>query len=182
MSHSPEPPVYCYKCKQIIEQRIITALGQTWHPGHFACKDCEQPITDATFNIQDNEPVCTDCFVKNYSGTCFGCKQPIMERTIKAMEQSWHEECFQCSGPCKKPLAGTSFYERDGQPYCRVDYEQLFAIRCAGCDQPITDNAIVALKAKWHRSCFKCKKCGAPITASTFAVEENQPMCKDCSG
>lgn len=79
------------------------------------------------------------------------------QRTIKAMEQSWHEECFVCAGPCKKPLVGTSFYERDGRPYCRIDFEQLFAARCAGCTLPITENAIVALNAKWHRDCFKCK-------------------------
>jgi len=79
------------------------------------------------------------------------------QRTIKAMEQSWHEECFVCKGPCKKPLVGTSFYERDGHPYCRADFEQLFAARCAGCGNPITENAIVALNAKWHRECFKCK-------------------------
>lgn len=73
------------------------------------------------------------------------------------MEQSWHEECFVCNGPCKKPLAGSSFYERDGHAYCRADFEQIFAARCAGCSQPITENAIVALNAKWHRECFKCK-------------------------
>lgn len=80
-----------------------------------------------------------------------------LQRTIKAMDQSWHEECFVCGGPCKKPLVGTSFYERDGRPYCRIDFEQLFAARCAGCSHPITENAIVALNAKWHRDCFKCK-------------------------
>lgn len=93
----------------------------------------------------------------------------LLQRTIKAMEQSWHEECFVCGGPCKKPLVGTSFYERDGRPYCRVDFEQLFAARCAGCSQPITENAIVALNAKWHRDCFKCK-----VSAHTHTCEHIQ--------
>ena len=52
---------------------------------------------------------------------------------------------------------GSSFYERDGKAYCKTDFEELFAARCAGCMKPITENAIVALNAKWHRHCFKCK-------------------------
>lgn len=79
LSPQSEPASICHKCNEVIQQRIITALGKTWHPEHFACKDCQKPITEATFNIQNGEPVCSDCFVRNYSGTCFGCKQPILE-------------------------------------------------------------------------------------------------------
>ena len=69
----------CNKCNEEITHRIITALGKTWHPEHFACKDCQVPIEEATFNIQDGEPVCSKCFMKNYSGTCHACKKPILE-------------------------------------------------------------------------------------------------------
>uniref|UniRef100_A0A1B0A9X3 LIM zinc-binding domain-containing protein n=1 Tax=Glossina pallidipes TaxID=7398 RepID=A0A1B0A9X3_GLOPL len=171
----------CHKCNEVITHRIITALGKTWHPEHFACKDCQQPIEEATFNIHEGEPVCSKCFLKNYSGKCHGCKQPILERTIKALGQTWHEQCFCCDGPCRKPLVGSSFYEREGKAYCKNDFEQLFAARCAGCTKPITENAIVALDAKWHRECFKCKKCANPITAATFTVEENKPVCTECT-
>ncbi|XP_046802227.1 serine protease SP24D isoform X2 [Lucilia cuprina] len=152
----------CYKCKEVITHRIITALGKTWHPEHFACKDCQFPIEEATFNIQDGEPVCSKCFLNNYSGTCHGCKNPILERTIKALGLTWHEDCFCCGGPCNKPLVGTSFYEREGKAYCKNDFEALFAARCAGCFKPITENAIVALDAKWHRDCFKSGSLCAP--------------------
>lgn len=82
-------PSVCHKCNEVIQQRIITALGKTWHPEHFACKDCLLPITEATFNIQAGEPVCSDCFVKLYSGTCHGCKQPILEvRPILTLSSS----------------------------------------------------------------------------------------------
>jgi len=171
----------CFQCKESISQRIITALGKTWHPEHFACKDCKNPIEEATFNIHEGDPVCSKCFVSFHSEVCHGCKQPILERTIKAMGRTWHENCFVCGGNCQKPLVGSSFYEKDGRAYCKVDFEEMFASRCAGCTRPITENAIVALDNKWHRGCFKCKKCSNPITASTFAVEENKPVCTECS-
>ncbi|EDW30578.1 GL26770 [Drosophila persimilis] len=173
----------CHKCNEVIAERIITALGKSWHPDHFACKDCQLPITEATFNIQSGEPVCSDCFVKNYSGTCFGCKQPILERTINAMEKSWPRGVLPVQWPLQK-AAGWHFLLRAGKgiPTAGRTLSSCSPPDAPGCEQPITDNAIVALSAKWHRSCFKCKNCSAPITASSFAVEGNKPLCSACSG
>lgn len=42
------------------------------------------------------------------------------------MNQVWHEDHFGCSGPCKKPLSGTEYFERDGKPYCKTDFDKLF--------------------------------------------------------
>lgn len=171
----------CHKCNETISQRIITAMGKTWHPEHFVCKDCNLPIEETTFNSQNGEPVCSQCFVKNYSGTCYACKQAITDRTLKALGHTWHEEHFLCSGPCKLPLYGASFYEHEGNAYCKTDFENLFAAKCSGCAKPITENAIVALNSKWHRECFRCKKCSSIITGTTFAVEDDQPICTECS-
>lgn len=73
------------------------------------------------------------------------------------MGQCWHEYHFTCGGPCKKPMSGSAFFERDGKPYCKEDFEQIFAAKCQGCSRPISDKAIIALEAKWHKDCFKCK-------------------------
>lgn len=72
------------------------------------------------------------------------------------MGQSWHPEHFICGGPCKKPMAGASFFEKDGQAFCHADYEKLYASKCAGCTKTILDKAVIALNAKWHKDCFKC--------------------------
>lgn len=57
---------------------------------------------------------------------------------------------------CKKILTGQSFFEKNGNPYCKEDFNAKFADKCALCLQPITDKAIVALNEKWHQDCFKC--------------------------
>lgn len=172
--------VICSKCNAAIQNRIVTALGKSWHPEHFVCKVCEQPITESTFNEKDGEPVCSGCFMQKYSDTCFACKQPIREKIVKALGQSWHEEHFTCGGPCNKPLAGTVFYERDGKAYCKDDFEKMFASKCRGCSKPIIDKAVIALDAKWHKDCFKCKKCKKAISSNTFAVDDNMPVCTAC--
>lgn len=73
------------------------------------------------------------------------------------MGKTWHEDHFVCGGPCKKPMSGTPFFEREGKPYCKADFEKLFAAKCEGCKNPITENTVIALNAKWHKDCFKCK-------------------------
>lgn len=73
------------------------------------------------------------------------------------MGKSWHEDHFVCGGPCKKPMSGTPFFEREGKPYCKSDFEKLFASKCERCTKPITENAVIALNAKWHKDCFLCK-------------------------
>lgn len=80
-----------------------------------------------------------------------------LQKVVKAMGKSWHEDHFVCGGPCKKPMSGTPFFEREGKPYCKADFEKLFAAKCEGCKNPITENTVIALNAKWHKDCFKCK-------------------------
>lgn len=45
------------------------------------------------------------------------------------MNQVWHEDHFVCSGPCKKPLSGTEYFERENKPYCKPDFDKLFAAK-----------------------------------------------------
>ncbi|XP_055390056.1 transforming growth factor beta-1-induced transcript 1 protein isoform X2 [Condylostylus longicornis] len=171
----------CYKCNEVITKRIITAMGKSWHPEHFTCRECKEPIKDLTFNEKFGEPVCSECFLAKYSDICYACKQPIREKIIKALGHTWHEDHFVCNGICEKPLSGSTFYERDGKAYCKDDFEQMFAEKCFGCTKPITDKAVIALDAKWHKDCFKCKKCDKAITSNTFAVEDNKPLCTICA-
>lgn len=49
------------------------------------------------------------------------------------------------------------FHERDGKPYCRKDYFDMFAPRCAGCNQAIMENYISALNSQFHPDCFVCR-------------------------
>lgn len=79
------------------------------------------------------------------------------QSVVKAVNKTWHDKCFLCSGPCKKPLAGTSFFEKEGKCYCKEDYEKIFSPKCKGCSKSITEGVIIALDAKWHKECFKCK-------------------------
>ena len=88
-------------------------------------------------------------------------QRPILDKCISALGQTWHPECFCCSGcgklveisPVRVPPVDVStfqfgdegFHERGDAAYCRGCYFGQFAPRCARCNEPITENFISSL-------------------------------------
>ncbi|XP_069704768.1 paxillin-like [Periplaneta americana] len=175
-----ESEVYCYGCQQPIKGRIISALEKTWHPDHFVCAGCNKPITSGRFYQKDGKPYCEEDYSNLYLKKCVSCNQPIKDTVIVALNRNWHAEHFVCI-VCGMKLGGTTFFERDEQPYCQNDYYNMFAPKCADCNKPITETAVMALCGKWHQTCFKCQKCNRPIVETTFEVIDNKPVCASCS-
>lgn len=52
----------CGGCGNAIVGSASVALGQKWHPECFKCKECGVPITEESFGVEDNKPVCTKCY------------------------------------------------------------------------------------------------------------------------
>lgn len=65
-------------------------------------------------------------------------------------------EHFFCA-QCGKQFGEDGFHEREGKPYCRDDYFDMFAPKCGACNRAIMENYISALNAQWHPDCFVCR-------------------------
>ncbi|KAF5284371.1 hypothetical protein FQR65_LT13588 [Abscondita terminalis] len=170
----------CVVCDQAITGQILSALGKTYHPEHFTCTKCKEPIKDSKFQEHDGLPYCDEDYTQMFSKRCFACKQPIKDKIIKALGVEWHEEHFVCT-VCRSSLCGSSFLEKDGFPYCTKDYYSKFGEKCAGCGEPLTEEATIALDKKWHPSCFVCEKCKQTITEESFTLQGGKPHCAKCS-
>lgn len=72
------------------------------------------------------------------------------------MDKTWHTEHFFCA-QCGQQFGEDGFHERDGKPYCRNDYFDMFAPKCNGCNRAIMENYISALNSQWHPDCFVCR-------------------------
>lgn len=55
---------------------------------------------------------------------------------MTALGRAWHPEHFVCGG-CSTALGGSSFFEKDGAPFCPECYFERFSPRCGLCNQPI---------------------------------------------
>lgn len=80
----------------------------------------------------------------------------FLQKCVTALEKTWHTEHFFCA-QCGQQFGEEGFHERDGKPYCRADYFDMFAPKCGGCNKPIMENYISALNTQWHPDCFVCK-------------------------
>lgn len=80
----------------------------------------------------------------------------ILQKCVTALEKTWHMEHFFCA-QCGKQFGEEGFHEREGKPYCRDDYFDMFAPKCGACNRAIMENYISALNAQWHPDCFVCR-------------------------
>ncbi|XP_043415887.1 transforming growth factor beta-1-induced transcript 1 protein isoform X3 [Prionailurus bengalensis] len=69
-------------------------------------------------------------------GLCGSCNKPIAGQVVTALGRTWHPEHFICGG-CSMSLGGSSFFEKDGAPFCPECYFERFSPRCGLCNQPI---------------------------------------------
>jgi len=167
----------CFACNKPIVGQVITALGHTWHPEHFCCAHCNMELGTQNFFERDGKPYCEQDYHRLFSPRCGYCQQPILDKCISALGQTFHPECFCCSA-CGEQFGDDGFHEKDDAAYCKTCYFDQFAPKCGGCNLPITDNFISALNMQWHPGCFVCKECQMPFTDGNFFEHEGFPYCE----
>ena len=112
-------------------------------------------------------------------GVCFECQRPIVGQVITALGNTFHPEHFTCA-TCNQELGMKNFFERDGKPYCELDYHTMFSPRCAACEGPILDKCVSALDKTWHPEHFVCAGCSRTFGDDGYHEREGQAYCKEC--
>ncbi|XP_043491086.1 leupaxin isoform X2 [Polistes fuscatus] len=167
----------CNACEKPIVGQVITALGKTWHPEHFTCTHCNQELGTRNFFEREGHPYCEPDYHNLFSPRCAYCNGPILDKCVTALEKTWHTEHFFCA-QCGKQFGEEGFHERDGKPYCREDFFDMFAPKCGGCNRAIIENYISALNSQWHPDCFVCRDCRQKFQGGSFFDHEGLPYCE----
>ncbi|CAG8623096.1 15415_t:CDS:2 [Dentiscutata erythropus] len=113
----------CGHCGNTIEGPFITALGKSWHQGHFFCRECGNPFESGGFMVNDGFPYCEKDWIKKFAPKCKGCQEPIRGEFMSALDGMWHRECFVCKA-CKTPFNSSYYYIHEGNPYCDTHYRE----------------------------------------------------------
>jgi len=167
----------CNTCKQPIFGEVIQASGKAFHPEHFVCGNCKSPLGTGLFFEQGGQTLCERCYQEMFCPRCAHCEKPVMDRCITALGKKWHVEHFICT-QCLNPFNGGNFFEKDGRPYCEADFFNLFAPKCAGCNEPIKGDCINALGTQWHPEHFACAYCSKAFGGGTFFEYNGKPYCE----
>ena len=174
----PSKIINCYVCGERVVGQVITALGRNYHKEHFTCAHCHQELGTRNFYERDNLPYCERDYQNLFSPKCAACNEPILDKVTIALEQTFHPEHFVCAHCGCQFDADDGFHEKDGRPYCKNDFFELFANKCAACNLPITANYITALGVQWHPDCFVCSDCHCPFADGKFFDIDGAPYCE----
>lgn len=166
----------CYHCRQPIYDDCMQVLGRTYHPEHFMCGSCNNPLGTGNFYELAGQAHCQRCYQLQFCPKCAHCNQAITDRCVTALDKKWHVHCFVCT-QCTSPFNSGNFFERDGRPYCDKCFHQVFAPRCRSCNLPVLGDCVNALGAQWHPEHFNCQFCRRAFTG-TFFEYEGMPYCE----
>ncbi|XP_038620801.1 leupaxin [Tachyglossus aculeatus] len=171
------PKGHCASCQKPIAGKMITALGQTWHPEHFVCTHCKKEMGSCPFFERNGSAYCSKDYHQLFSPRCAYCAAPIVDKVLTAMDQNWHPEHFFCTH-CGEIFGKEGFLEKDGKPYCHKDFSAMFSPKCAGCNQPVLEKYLSAMDSVWHAECFVCGDCFSSFSTGSFFELDGRPFCE----
>ncbi|ORY11860.1 LIM-domain-containing protein [Neocallimastix californiae] len=180
--------IKCAFCNQYIDGEYITAMSKNWHPQHFCCTECHEPLGNGIIEEKDGKPYCHKDYQRLFGIKCSKCNEPILSGGyITALEKPWHVDCFVCN-VCNEPFSSTSFYELDGMPYCANHYK--IATECDYCKSKIMDKRTKVGDKFYHANHVYCTCCKNPVSnlmanenddiTKYFQITGNNVVCKNC--
>lgn len=69
----------CKGCGQPIWGKYFKALGAVWHPEHFVCTACAQPIGDTRYLPHQGNPYHIECYNRQFVPRCVYCGKPLVD-------------------------------------------------------------------------------------------------------
>ena len=185
----------CFECGEAVNEMVVKAFGNVWHPKCFKCSD---PECGKTFGEADSvvgvegRPYCSN---HRPLAKCGGCSGPIFKRQIDAGEivpvsgGHYHRACIACSICAKKFGKDDKVLVKDGALFCREDFLDKFAEKCDGtCGKPFDGCSILRIgNFKYHPECVTCWSCDKKLLDAetgkvrAFAGADGRPRCAACS-
>nr|XP_032832429.1 LIM homeobox transcription factor 1-beta [Petromyzon marinus] len=124
----PERPraQLCEGCARPICARFFLRVNDaSWHEECLQCAACAQPLARSCF-ARDRKLYCRRDYEKLFVTKCSGCLEGIAptELVMRALESVYHLGCFCCCVCDRRLQKGDEFVLKEGQLFCRSDYEK----------------------------------------------------------
>ena len=125
----------CKSCAQPILGNYLNALNADWHPEHFCCAVCHQPVTEPSFYVYAEQPCHLICYENNLAPRCTICNKALVG---KHQINDWGDRF--CSDHAKE-LAACNYCGRlVPQATKRMRRRAVEDIRCDTCAATAIEN------------------------------------------
>uniref|UniRef100_A0A4W6FHQ4 LIM domain-containing protein n=1 Tax=Lates calcarifer TaxID=8187 RepID=A0A4W6FHQ4_LATCA len=168
----------CERCKSGFApaEKIVNSNGELYHEQCFVCAQCFQQFPEGLFYEFEGRKY-SDFYVVLLSG------EFIIGRVIKAMNNSWHPDCF-CCDICQAVLADVGFVKNAGRHLCRPCHNRekargLGKYICQKCHAIIDEQPLLFKNDPYHPDHFNCNNCGKELTADARELK-GELYCLPC--
>lgn len=173
----------CKTCGDFVEGRVVTALGNSYHPHCFTCNRCKNEIRSGTaVTYNDRQEI-----------LCQSCTNTTLRD--RALEDSRHsDESTPTNEQTERPPTADSMVSQREREHgdtldSLLDFSKIQDVspavrarlgKCAGCNESIHScQSLIALDKHWHLFCFNCTKCNKLLT-SEYMNKGEDPYCETC--
>ncbi|KAK7676787.1 hypothetical protein QCA50_020255 [Cerrena zonata] len=198
---------FCGGCGGTIIGRIVSAMGERWHPTCFKCVVCDEHLENLSSYEHEGRPYCHLDYHDMFAPRCYHCQTTIVDEIFITLDdpdlgkRTYHEQhffCAECGDPFVPPGSGSRSFSGDGtfkadeddvgftvykgHPYCETCHVRLRMPKCQRCKKSIRDGmqAVEALGGKWCWECFTCASCDQPFEDPSFFQRDNKAFCERC--
>ncbi|XP_001363524.4 cysteine and glycine-rich protein 1 isoform X1 [Monodelphis domestica] len=158
----------CQKTVYFAEE--VQCEGNSFHKSCFLCMVCKKNLDSTTVAVHGEEIYCKSCYGKKYGPKGYGYGQGAGTLSTDKGESLGikHEET-PGHRPTTNPNA-SKFAQKIGG-----------SESCPRCGQAVyAAEKVIGAGKSWHKSCFRCAKCGKGLESTTLADKDGEIYCKGC--
>lgn len=157
----------CQKAVYFAEE--VQCEGSSFHKSCFLCMVCKKNLDSTTVAVHGDEIYCKSCYGKKYGpkGYGYGMGAGTLSTDkgeslgIKYEEGQSHRPTNPNASRMAQKVGGS-----DGCPRCG---QAVYAAE-----------KVIGAGKSWHKSCFRCAKCGKSLESTTLADKDGEIYCKGC--
>jgi hypothetical protein len=151
----------CEYCKETIRGKYLEIDGKYYHPIHFQCEHCRNPMVDSKYYKRDGKYYCEKCYKELFTPRCAWCGGMAEKNYIVYDGKIYHDSCYydNVAPRCAisgEPIKGQYLQDFWGNLY-KKEYEDKFE-RCIYCGRFIADK-VTGGGCKYNDGRYICNLC-----------------------
>ncbi|KAF4112614.1 hypothetical protein G5714_007409 [Onychostoma macrolepis] len=161
----------CGCCKKTVYfAEEVQCEGQSFHKSCFLCMVCRKNLDSTTVAVHQDEIYCKSCYGKKYGPKGYGFGGGAGTLSMDTGEALGIKPAGETSHrPTNNPNPSKFAQKLGGSDVCPRCGSAVYAAE-----------KVVGGGNSWHKSCFRCAKCGKSLESTTLADKDGEIYCKGC--